>query len=177
MGTLSPKNTSLTPCPIPELCLPILMTKDSLCCRIVKFSQRGYGHVCPRQPHACSHCWNVTESHTYTNTCKWLHRHFNAQKQLRVYTYVIQHVRNFYSVGHASICVVAQTYSVHEPSTFWIKWLYCFNSFYPSVYTETLQPGTSWSQRATLWRSQTLALPEMSTILTIIKRQQMWVHA
>lgn len=66
VGTLSPKNTSLSSAPpppkkIPGLSHPFPMTKASLYCRTVKFSQWGYGHVCPNQPHACSHCWNVTE--------------------------------------------------------------------------------------------------------------------
>lgn len=48
-------------------------------------------------------------------------------------------------------------------------------SLHSSVYTETWQPGTSWSQRATSWRSLTLAWPGTSITSTTIKRRPMWV--
>lgn len=80
VGTLSAKNTPLTPCPLPGLFRPIPVTKASLCCGTVKFSQWGYGHVCPNQPHACFHCWNATEPkvshvHKHAHDCTYVSTH------------------------------------------------------------------------------------------------------
>lgn len=118
VGTLSPKNTSPTPPtplrPIPGFSHPFLMTKASLYCRTVKFSQWGYSHVCPNQPHACSHCWNVTEP-TVSHVHKPMHMTAHAcrcTETTLTHTHVIRHVWNFYSVGHVSICGVAQTCSL-----------------------------------------------------------------
>lgn len=59
----------------------------------------------------------------------------------------------------------------HFDLTIFLPMTYFFHCFHPSVYTETWQRGTFWSQKVTSWRSLTSALPGTSTTLTTIKRQ------
>lgn len=173
----------------------------------MRFSQWGYGHVGQKQPHARSHCWNVTEhtvSHaltlTHTRTDMLAHAHCCTETATAIY--VAKYVRNFYLSRHVRVgaVIVASCNAVkcyHCAGDFWIitctaniltpfqikctpvaDLIYLCNEvtvlfftsthfflsvtspfFSPSllsshflhrsVYTETWQPGMSWSQRAT----------------------------
>ena len=77
-----PKNTSLTPCPIPELSLN--PRQKPLCVEELQgFHNGGTAMLGQTQPHAPSHCWNVTEctvshaqthTHVHACTCALMHR-------------------------------------------------------------------------------------------------------
>lgn len=193
VGTLSPKNTSLTspPPPPPAQSLDCLIPSSwqkTLCTAELWSFHNGGTAMFARISLTLAltvGMWQSLQSHMYTNPCTWLHMRVNAQKQL-THTHVIRHVRNFYSVGHVSICGVTQTCSlsrnhpcfviIQSVFTVMILTVSAVVDLRSSAYTETLQPGTSWSRRATSWRSQTLAWPETSTTSTTIKRRQMWAH-
>lgn len=76
-----PKNTSLTPCPIPALSL--IPRQKPLCVEELRgFHNGGTAVLGQTQPHAPSHCWNVT---VYclpcTHTCTCVHMRADAHKQ------------------------------------------------------------------------------------------------
>lgn len=88
VGTLSPKNTSLTPCPIPELCLLILVTKDSLCGRIVKFLQRGtamFARISLTLALTVGMWQSLTHTQTYANDCTGISMHRNNSEHTHMW--------------------------------------------------------------------------------------------
>lgn len=175
VGTLSARNTSLTPmrpppplCPIPGIVSSLTHDKSLSVLQNCEVFTMG---VRPRLPESasrllspleCDRAYSLTctQTHAHDRTCVSMHRNNS-------HTHVIRHggvggVGFFYSVGHVSICGFTQTCS-------WSRSRPCFviilgkNVFAamiltvlspvvclcPSAYTETLPPGTSWSRRAT----------------------------
>lgn len=102
---VSKKTTSLTPpCPIPALSHPIPWQKP-LCVGELRFSQWGYGHVGPKQPHARSHCWNVTDHtvwHAHKHMCMLAHEHQCTETSSAVYT--AKYVKNLNLSRHVRVC-------------------------------------------------------------------------
>lgn len=117
VGTLSPKNTSLTPPPPPPpnpWIVSSLPHDKSL--SVLQNCEVFTMGVQPCLPKSASRLFSLlecdradsltcTQTHAHDCTCVSMHRNGS-------HTHVIRHVWNFYSVGHVSICGIAQTCSL-----------------------------------------------------------------
>lgn len=119
----------------------------------------------------------IQSSATYVQEISgWLHAHFNTTPN-EVYTCF--RVDLFMQWCNCLVLFFPSLFPLSDlpplVSFFFFSSPIISHSLHPSVYTETWQPGTSWSQRATSWRSLTLAWPGTSITSTTIKRRLMWV--
>lgn len=118
VGTLSPKNTSLTP-PLPNPWIVSSLPHDKSLSVLQNWEVFTMG-LRPCLPESASRLFSLLEcDRAYSLTCTQTHAHdctCVSMHRNSSHPHVIRHVRNFYSVGHVSMqsCSLSRNHPCFE---------------------------------------------------------------